>query len=55
MEVVVVVGERRELELVAVERAADPLGLGLVEPVGGDVAGDERPVAEPGQAASSSA
>ncbi len=47
VQVVVVVGERRELEPVVVEGAADAVGLGVVELVGGEVAGDERAVAEP--------
>ena len=46
IEVVVVVGERREDEAVVVERAADAIGLGLVERVGRDVAGGEGTVAQ---------
>src|SRR5215207_9185763 len=46
MEIVVVVRQRRELQPMAIERAADPLDLGGVEPVRGDVAGRERAVAE---------
>ena len=45
MQVVVVVGERRERQAVAVERGAHALGLRPVEGLGGEVARDERAVA----------
>src|SRR5918994_3578769 len=48
MQVVVVVGERREGEAVIVERLPNALGLRLVERLGRDVRSRERPVAEPG-------
>ena len=45
-EVVVVVGERGQDEPVIVERMANALCLGVVEGVGLDVAGRERPVTQ---------
>jgi hypothetical protein len=46
MEVVVVVGERRELQPAAVESAAHSRDLGRVEPVRGDMAGREGAVTQ---------
>jgi hypothetical protein len=46
VEVVVVVGERRQDQAVAFEGAADPLGLGAVEGIGRYMRGGEGAVAD---------